>query len=33
MAVLDIATAIQEPKTLNVQESGLSFSPGFTAPQ
>jgi hypothetical protein len=33
MAVLDIATAIQEPETLNVQGSGLSFSPGFTAPQ
>lgn len=33
MQVLDIATAIQEPQTLNVQGSGLSFSPGFTAPQ
>jgi hypothetical protein len=33
MAVLDVATAIQEPETLNVQGSGLSFSPGFTAPQ
>jgi hypothetical protein len=33
MAVLDIATAIQEPETLNAQGSGLSFSPGFTAPQ
>ena len=33
MAVLDIATAIQEPETLNVQGPGLSFSPGFTAPQ
>jgi hypothetical protein len=32
MAVLDIATAIQEPETLSVQGSGLSFSPGFTAP-
>ncbi len=33
MQILDIATAIQEPETLNVQGSGLSFSPGFTAPQ
>jgi hypothetical protein len=33
MAVLDIATAIQEPETLDIQGSGLSFSPGFTAPQ
>ena len=33
LAVLDIATTIQEPETLNVQGSGLSFSPGFTAPQ
>ena len=32
MAVLDIATAIQEPETLSVQGGGLSFSPGFTAP-
>ena len=29
MAVLDIATAIQEPETLDIQRSGLSF----TAPQ
>jgi hypothetical protein len=33
MALLDIATAIQEPQTLSVQGSGLNFSPGFTAPQ
>jgi hypothetical protein len=33
MAILDIATAIQEPETLNIQGAGLSFSPGFTAPQ
>jgi hypothetical protein len=33
MQILDIATAIQEPETLNFQGSGLSFSPGFTAPQ
>ena len=32
MAVLDIAAAIQEPQTLNVQGGGLSFSPGYTAP-
>jgi hypothetical protein len=32
MVVLDVATAIQEPETLTVQGSGLSFSPGFTAP-
>ena len=33
MAVLDIATAIQEPQALNVQGGGLTFSPGYTAPQ
>ena len=33
MAILDIATAIQEPETLTVQGGGLSFSPGYTAPQ
>jgi hypothetical protein len=33
MAILDIATAIQEPETLSIQGSGLSFSPGFTPPQ
>ena len=32
MAVLDIAAAIQEPQTLNVQNGGLSFSPGYTSP-
>ncbi len=33
MAILDIATAIQEPETLSLQGGGLSFSPGFTPPQ
>jgi hypothetical protein len=33
MAILDIATAIQEPQTLNVQGGGLTFSPGYSAPQ
>ena len=33
MAILDIATAIQEPETLSVQGGGLNFSPGFTPPQ
>ncbi len=33
MAILDIATAIQEPQTLSLQGGGLSFSPGYTAPQ
>ena len=32
MAILDIATAIQEPQTLSLQGGGLSFSPGYTAP-
>ena len=32
MAILDIATAIQEPETLSLQGGGLSFSPGFTPP-
>jgi hypothetical protein len=33
MQILDIAVAIQEPQTLNLQSSGLSFSPGFTPSQ
>jgi hypothetical protein len=33
MIILDIAATLQEPETLNVQGAGLSFSPGFTAPQ
>jgi len=32
MAILDIATAIQEPETLSLQGGGLNFSPGFTPP-
>jgi len=32
MQVLDIATAIQEPSTLNLEGGGLNFSPGFTPP-
>ena len=32
MLILDIANAVQEPQTLNLQGGGLSFSPGFTAP-
>jgi hypothetical protein len=32
MAVLDIATAIQEPATMTMQGAGLNFSPGFTPP-
>jgi hypothetical protein len=33
MLILDIATAVQEPEALTLQGVGLSFSPGFTAPQ
>jgi hypothetical protein len=33
MAILDIATAIQEPQTLSVQGGGLTFSPGYNPPQ
>jgi hypothetical protein len=33
MSVLDIATTIQEPQTLSVQGGGLTFSPGYSAPQ
>lgn len=33
MLILDIASAVQEPESLTVQGGGLSFSPGFTAPQ
>jgi hypothetical protein len=33
LAVLDIATAVQEPQTLTLEGGGLNFSPGFTAPQ
>jgi hypothetical protein len=29
MAILDIATAVQEPETLTLQGTGLNFSPGF----
>jgi hypothetical protein len=32
LALLDIATAIQEPETLTLQGGGVAFSPGFTAP-
>ena len=31
MAVLDIATAIQEPQSLSIQGGGVSFSPGYSA--
>ena len=33
MVILDLAAAVQEPESLTVQGGGLSFSPGFTAPQ
>jgi hypothetical protein len=32
MAILDIATAVQEPETLTLQGGGLSFSPAFATP-
>ena len=33
LAVLDIATVLQEPESLSLQGGGLNFSPGFTPPQ
>ncbi len=33
MAVLDVASVLQEPETLSLQGGGLNSSSGFTAPQ